>query len=215
MKRLFAAMVIVVMAAASTAAAPGASLYDDLWGVRLVRGLLISKVEDASPAAKAGLRHGDILAGFNDKGVGDFSSLGDFAAAFRGAAQKRDVAASVWQLDRESGAYRHVTIALRVPDFPEAKVGLALILGVFFREVRADGAAGRAGVVPWDCIEAIEREPLADRLRLDDFDAHVTSLGNRQGEVRVAIVHWKPIASPAQTMESAGEREVLLPAAAR
>jgi S1-C subfamily serine protease len=226
MKRPVAAMVIVLItlgvsafsvpAAATPTAAPGGSLYDDLWGVRLVRGLLILKVDDASPAAKAGLRHGDILEGFNDKRVGDFSSLGDFTAAFRGAARQRDLAATVWQLDRVSGAYRHATIALRLPDSAEAKIGLALMPGVFFREVRADGLAGRSGVLAWDCIEAIERESLADRSRLDDFDAHVTSLQNHQGNVRVAIVHWRPVDSQAaQPMESAGEREVLLPAAAR
>ena len=211
-----AAFVLPLAWGTVAAAASSASVYDDLWGVRTVRGLLIVKVNEASPAEKAGLHLGDILAGFNDKGASDFSSLSDFTAALRSAAQKRDVAVTVWQLDRGSGKYRAGTVRLRVPDSADAKVGLAVMPGVFFREVRPEGAAGRAGAVPWDCVDAVEGESIADRARLDDFDAHVTSLKNNQGNVRVTLVHWKPADSQAeQPMERDREREVVLPVAPR
>jgi S1-C subfamily serine protease len=203
---------IAVLAAAS----PAASAYDEVWGARLVCGLLILKVDDASPAAKAGVRHGDVLEGFDDKAVTDFTSVNDFISALKSAARQRDIAASIWQLDRATDARRHVSISLRLPDDAEARLGLAVRPGVFFREVRAGGAAERAGVHPWDCLDAVEGESVGDRLRLDDFDAHVTSLRNHDGNVRVSLMHWKPTDyGAAQPMESPGAREVVLPVAAR
>jgi S1-C subfamily serine protease len=213
MMRPFAVILAVTLMAAS---APATSAYDDLWGVRTIRGLLILKVDDGSPGAKAGVRMGDVLEGFDDKAVADFTSVNDFIAALKSAAHERDIAASLWQLDRGSGTSRRVSIALRLPDSAEARLGFAVMPVVFFREVRAGGKADRAGVRTWDCIDAIEGESVADRPRLDDFDAHVTSLRNHDGNVTLGVVYWKFTEHEGtQSMESIGAREVVLPVAAR
>lgn len=213
MKRSLAAIAAVTVVAAS---APAPSVYDDLWGVRTVRGLLILKVDDGSPGAKAGVRMGDVLEGFDDKAVADFTAVNDFIAALKNAARQRDIAASVWQLDRASGTSRRVSMTLRLPDTAEARLGFAVMPVVFFREVRRGGVADRVGVRTWDCIDNIEGEGVAERPRLDDFDAHVTSMKNHDGNVRVGVIYWKFTEHEGtRSMESSGAREVVLPVAAR
>jgi len=182
--------------------------------VRLLHALLIAEAAPDSPAARAGIRAGDILVGYDSTGVDDAPSLAEFTAGMKNAARKGPVTAKIWRFQGETGLPREVTVEIRLPPEPEARLGLAVHPTVFFREVRAGGAAAGAGVTPWDAIESVEGESLSERSRLSDFDARVQSLRNREGNVRVTIGRWRPASTetgPPIALE--GEREIALPVA--
>src|SRR5204862_1075794 len=93
---------------------------------------------------------------------------------------------------------RTLSIELRPPADTETRVGLAIHPGVFFLDMKEAGAAARAGIKPWDCIDGVEDESLSDRPRLSDFEAHVLTLRNKEGNVRVTVGRWRPAAAGAE-----------------
>jgi len=191
---------------------PAAEALQAAWGTKLLHALVIADVGAGSPAEKAGLRVGDVLEAYDRVGIDDAAGFEDFTAGMKAAARKGPVAAKIRRFEAETGPPRTLTVELRLPDDPQARLGLAVHPGVFFLEMRAAGAAAKAGVKPWDCIDSVEGEDLGEHARLNDFETHVLRLKNKEGNVRVTVGRWRP-APAGETPKIAldGEREVVLP----
>ena len=201
-------------AAAPSAAAPSAAAESlkALWGTKLLHALVIADVGPGSPGEKAGLRIGDVLEGYDRIGVDDVPGFDEFTSGLKSAARQGPVAVKIRRFDFEAGPPRTLTLELRLSDDPQARVGLAVHPGVFFLDLLAEGAAAKAGVKPWDCIDSVEGEELSERLRLNDFETHVLTLKNKDGNVRVTIGRWRPApAGETPKIWLSGEREVVLP----
>jgi S1-C subfamily serine protease len=199
-----------VPSAASPSAA--AESLKALWGSGLLHALVIADVAAGSPAEKAGLRISDVLESYDGNTIDDLPSIEDFAAGLKNAARKGPVAVKIRRFDFQSGPPRTLTLQVRLSEDPQARVGLAVHPGVFFVDLLAEGAAGKAGVKPWDCIEAVEGEELSEHPRLSDFETHVLTLKNKDGNVHVTIGRWRP--APEGETPKIGldrERDVVLP----
>ncbi|HYV20320.1 MAG TPA: PDZ domain-containing protein [Verrucomicrobiae bacterium] len=197
-----------------SAASPSAAAdsLKALWGSRLLHALVIADVAAGSPAEKAGLRIGDVLESYGGTTIDDVPSIEDFAAGLKNAARKGPVAVKIRRFDFQAGPPRTLTLEVRLSEDPQARVGLAVHPAVFFVDLLAEGAAGKAGVKPWDCIDAVEGEELSEHPRLSDFESHVLTLKNKDGNVRVTIGRWRP--APEGETPKIGldrEREVVLP----
>jgi S1-C subfamily serine protease len=205
----------LLLAAAFVAAATPSPAVDSLsasWGAKLLHAVVIADVAGGSPAEKAGLKIGDVLEAYGRTGVDDFADIQDFAGGLKNAAKKGPVAVKIRRFDGEEGPPRALSVELRLPADTEMRVGLAIHPGVFFLDMKEAGAAAKAGVKPWDCIDSVEDEAVSDRPRLSDFEAHVLTLRNKDGNVRVIIGRWRPAPDGIQPkIEFVGEREVALP----
>ncbi|HET8946002.1 MAG TPA: PDZ domain-containing protein [Candidatus Polarisedimenticolia bacterium] len=200
--------------ATPSAAAPSAAAESlkTLWGTRLLHALVIADVAPGSPAEKAGLRIGDVLESYDRTGIDDVPGIEEFTAGLKSAARKGPVAAKIRRFEGETGPPRTLTVELRLSEDPQARVGLAVHPGVFFLDMVAEGAAAKAGIKPWDCVDSVEGEEISEHPRLSDFETHLLTLKNKDGNVRVTVGRWRPAppgADPKIAFE--GEREVVLP----
>lgn len=201
------------LAAGATPSTPApAESLKALWGSRLLHALVIADVGPGTPAEKAGLRIGDVLESYDRIGVDDASSLDEFAAGLKAAAGKGPVAVKIRRFDFAAGPPRTLTLELRLSGDPQARVGLAVHPGVFFLDMLAEGAAAKAGIKPWDCIDSVEGEEISEHPRLSDFEAHVLMLKNKDGNVRVTVGRWRPAEPGAEAkIFFDGVREAVLP----
>lgn len=139
-------------------------------------GALVSSVEDGGPAARAGLRSGDVITGVNGQRV---VASGDLPAIIGMARPGESVRLDVWrggkpqtltaQLGNAQGQAQAVTAA----PAGQGKLGLALrplqpqekaadqVAGGLLVE-QASGAAARAGVQPGDVVVSVNGQPVKD-----------------------------------------------------
>jgi serine protease Do len=148
----------------------------DSFGLKKAQGALVSAVEPGSPAAKAGIKPGDVILAVDGRSIEQSSDLPRVIGETRPGTQ---VSIRVW---REGGT-REVTASLgEIPAEKIAALGndakaKSGKLGVAVRPLTseerkeigadggllvesADGPAGRAGVQPGDVILALNNQPV-------------------------------------------------------
>jgi S1-C subfamily serine protease len=191
---------------------PARESLEASWGARLLHAVVIADVAAGSPAEKAGLKIGDVLESYDRIGIDDVAGFDEFGPGLRDAARKGPVAVKIRRFAGDAGPPQTLTVELRLPADAETRVGLAIHPGVFFLDMKEAGAAARAGIKPWDCIDGVEGEELTERPRLSDFEAHVLTLRNKGGNVRVTVGRWRPAAAGTEPkIAFDGMREVALP----
>ena len=157
-------------------------------------GALIAEVMADSPAAKAGLKRGDIIVGFNGDQVRDSSELPRLVATLPpGTAASVEILREGNALSvpvvlgtlQEEGARAEAkvkpseveaSLGLRVePITPDIASSLKLedTDGVVISGVEASGPAAEAGLRRGDVVREINRLPIRD---LDDYEAATTNL---------------------------------------
>jgi serine protease Do len=175
------------------------------FGLAKAEGALVSKVEPDSPAAKAGLKTGDVILAWNGQPITDSVDLPTRVADTKPGAQ---ASITLWREGKE----KQLTIA--VGEMPADKATLAAAtpaaqgkLGVAVRPLaeaeakqagteggllveRAQGAAAKAGVRRGDVILGVNGKPVRtpDELKraIDDAGKQAALLVQR-GEVRIFV----------------------------
>jgi serine protease Do len=173
------------------------------FGVKEAKGALVADVSTASPAARAGLKAGDVITQFNGKTIDDPSAL----ARAVGTAKPGDTGTfTVWR-DRQQ-----TTVEIKLGATPAARTvaartqsggadvsGLGITVqpvtpeiahqldlrdpsGVVVTRVDPDGAAGGAGVQRGDVIVEIDRKRVKS---VDDFEKLTAQAGGKQVLMRV------------------------------
>ena len=141
------------------------------------QGALVSNVEDASPAARAGLRQGDVITQFNGKPVADSNQLrNEVAATTPGSTvslqvlrdgRTENVQAKVGELpvkrDRSGAASERrgegkfgMSVEPLTPDLAEQAGVPRTTRGVIVAEVDPAGVAADSGVQEGDVIEKVD-----------------------------------------------------------
>jgi len=139
------------------------------FGLDVPRGALVSSVEKGGPAAKAGLREGDVILGFDGQSI---DSAGQLPSAVAATDPGKAVAVQVWR-DR---ATREVSVKLGQTTEGEAVAA------------NADGtAAGRLGMMvrPLSPEEKQQTE-LSDGLVVEDVEGAAAEAGVRPGDIVIA-----------------------------
>jgi len=163
-------------------------------GLTASRGILVADVTPDGPAARAGLKRGDIIAAVGDKPVTDAGQFRNLVAGTTpgsrvrltilrdGREQKVDVV--VGDLPERPAAAMPVSgtsarVGLAVADStPDVAVKLGLtpgLQGAVVAEVAPDGPAAEAGVRPGDVIQEVNRRPVRSA---KDFSQAVEHAGN-------------------------------------
>ena len=170
------------------------------FGLPRAEGALVSSVEEGSPAARAGLRPGDVILGWNGDAVDESSSLPMLVANM---APGENVPMRIWR----DGAERTLSVTVgKVPGTEQLASGASPAadagkLGLSVRpldageraQIRADsgllvenasGAAAEAGVRQGDVILAVNGEPVrsVEQLRslVENGGKHVALLVQRE-----------------------------------
>ena len=145
------------------------------FGLDRPRGALVTSVEKDSPAAKAGIKPGDVLLGVNGKSIERSAEVPPLVAAVKPGGQ---ASFEVWRDGKKQTV--PVTVGELKPEqvaaapegessAPTGKLGLAVRpseAGLVVENVA--GAAARAGIRPGDVVTAVNGKPVksADDLRI-------------------------------------------------
>jgi serine protease Do len=140
------------------------------FGTRDAKGALVAEVVAGSPAAKAGLKSGDVITRFNGEPVDD---PGELARLVGMAKPGQSTALTVWRDKRELKV--DVTLAPAPGERARARLGLEVrpvtadvarelnlrsADGVVVSAVETDSAADAAGLQQGDVIVEIDRQPV-------------------------------------------------------
>ncbi|OWQ92318.1 peptidase [Roseateles aquatilis] len=180
--------------------------FADSFKLERPEGALVANVEEGGPAAKAGLRSGDVILSFKGQPIvasGDLPALvdqtspGDKVAieVWRGGKREtlsatmgnaNDKAAKVAKADdANAGAHGKLGLALR-PLQPEERRQLGTRDGLLIQEVNDGSAAARAGVRPGDVLLAVNGTPVQSieqvRSAVQGADKSVALLVQRGGD---------------------------------
>jgi serine protease Do len=140
-----------------------------------VRGALVNRVREKSPARRAGVKRGDVVTHVDERKVGSARSFFEMLEA---AVEGQDLRLQI----RRDGAMRSLSVrAEEVPDevvdvLVQEMLGMELESheggGYLVRSVRPGSGAMRIGIEPGDVLLGINRRPLndADALRRATLD---------------------------------------------
>jgi serine protease Do len=177
------------------------------------QGALVSEVTAGSPAAKAGLRQGDVIVGFNDATVNDSRDLPAVVAktpvgeqatiTLRRDGKTQKVPVTVGKLPGEKVSREESSPAsqsqwgLQLQEVtPQAarQHGLARESGVMVAGVQPGSPAERAGVRAGDLIREVNRQPVQSLQEMrdaiakaDQQDSLLLLVQREQGSVFVAM----------------------------
>ncbi len=168
------------------------------FGLKEAQGALVSDVHEASPAAEAGLRQGDIIVEYDGKPVAD-------PIALQRAVTGTKVGAKVRLTVLREGRVRELTVTIgeqpgpaSVANLSDGEVGSALVgievqalerrlarelglsgqaAGVVVVNVDPESPAAEAGLVPGDVIREVNRQPVKT---VRDFERAATALKKDQ-----------------------------------
>jgi serine protease Do len=171
------------------------------FGLDKARGALVSRVEPDSPAAKAGLKEGDIIVEFNGKPI---AKSNDLPAAVAQLTPGTKAALKVWRnkaettLDVSVGEMANERVTQNSTEAkPQGKLGVAVrpLSKEEAHELKADGGlivqessgpAAKAGLRAGDVIVAVNGQPTRsiDELRkqVNDAKGKLAVLVERQGQ---------------------------------
>ncbi len=154
----------------------------DSFGLDKPQGALVASVEPDSPAAKAGIKAGDVILKFNGQAIDRSSALPALVAATRPGSESRveiwrqgkatELAVKTGEFDttasvggKESGQGGRLGLAVR-PLTPQEKRQGDVDHGLIVEDV-SDGPAARAGIRPGDVIVSVNgnRVDSLDQLR--------------------------------------------------
>ncbi len=176
------------------------------FGLAKAEGALISKVEPDSPAAKAGLKSGDVILAWNGQSISDSADLPPRVADTKPGAQ---ASLTVWRAGKEQTLTLAVgempadqaTLASAATSAPQGKLGVAVrplaeaeakqagTEGGLLVE-RAQGAAAKAGVRRGDVILGVNGKPVRtaeDLKRAIDGAGKQAALLVQRGEARIFV----------------------------
>jgi serine protease Do len=169
------------------------------------RGALVADVSEDSPAAKAGLKHGDVIVAFDGEAV---DTAHDLPRLVAGAEAGEPLAIGVWrdgktvELETKLAAAAPSRSAdAKQPSAEDHGLGLALssitpptrrqlgiseeVKGVLVTGVKPGGAAAETGIRPGDVIEQVGRKPVATPGEV--ADAVRDAKGEKQSAVLVLV----------------------------
>ena len=135
------------------------------FGLPQPEGALISDVQDDSPAAKAGLRSGDVILGFNGEPIEDSSQLPSRVAAMRPGEQAK---LEVWR----DGTSREMSVVLgEMPDLRSAEAAPQAV------------PAGRLGLAVRPLDPEEQRAADAEGLLVEDVTGAAAEAGIQRGDI--------------------------------
>jgi serine protease Do len=160
----------------------------DSFGMDKPHGALVSSVDSNGPAAKAGLKPGDVILAVNGEQVGDSSDLPSLIAGMKPGTKAdiqiwrdkstKDVSATIGTLTDskvasndtpQSQMQGRLGVAVR-PLTPDEKSSSSLDHGLLVEQ--AAGAAENAGIQPGDVILAVNGRPVTSADQLKQMIAH-------------------------------------------
>ncbi|GLI37930.1 DegQ family serine endoprotease [Geobacter hydrogenophilus] len=161
------------------------------FGLKKTRGVLVADVVEGSPAAKGGIRQGDIILDFAGTEIKDAQHLQRVVAAtapgktvqvtvFRGG---REVKLSLTSASADSAAARQARpqgeepdlLGLMVDDIP-SDLRRRGVSGVIVAEVDEEGIAAEAGIQRGDIIVSVNRKGVATRA---EYERAMVEAGRR------------------------------------
>jgi serine protease Do len=168
----------------------------DSFGLAKAEGALISKVEPDSPAAKAGLKTGDVILGWNGQPISDSTDLPTLVADTKPGAQ---ASITLWR----DGAKKQFTIG--VGEMPADKATLA--------SAASPAAQGKLGVAVRPLADAEAKQAGTDGgLLVERSTGAAAKAGVRRGDV-ILGVNGKPVRSTEElkhAIDGAGKSAALL-----
>jgi len=154
------------------------------FGLKEPKGVIISDIMPNSPAAKAGLKKGDVIIRFNDKEVSDSWTLRRLVAS---TPPRERVKIEIMRQGKNYtiwvtlGEYEKQAMSMEQWGFkvqkipPEVSKAAGTNEGVMITEVITNSPADRAGLNAGDIIVEIEHEEVND---LNDFERLMEKYGN-------------------------------------
>jgi Do/DeqQ family serine protease len=173
-------------------------------GMKDVRGALVSAVVDDSPAARAGVKRGDVILALNGNPVSDGNSLRNEIAGtkpgstvnltIRRNRAEQTLAVTLGELTRtasrsdndDAGPAERGRLGLRLRPLTRdeaAELGLDTRRGLLVADVSDDSPAAEAGFHSGDVIQEVDGRPVADA---EAFRAAVKAAGDRPALVLVS-----------------------------
>ncbi len=182
----------------------------DAFGLKEYQGVQVAQVGEASPAARAGLKPGDLLLSLDGVPISDGGQYRNLAALARPgstvtlgimrAGRRQDLQARVGRLDEALAAAASEQLGLMVRDLTpdlNARLRLKSGQGVVVTEVAPDSVAALAGLRPGMVILEVDREPVGNA---DDFvralekrasDGQLLLRIAENGQSRYLMLSWR------------------------